>query len=286
MRTKLIFLLSVGLLAGCASGNRSSNEAGTDAYENGASDSSGDSNSRSQKEAREEETPKPTQVTTRDDANVLSDAIKSGHDDSIVRAAVQILSKNPYDARALTALGYYRYKRGQYAAAQLMLGKALKANPNYSDAHTNMGLTLLALKEQREAIKSFRTAIAINNNDGNAAATLGSIYLENKDFIKALVALEIAARKNYKDPKVLNNYAVALTATGKYNDARDIYKQAMSLNSNNKDIMYNYAILLIDHLKKYDEGLDLLSKVKFLGPSTEARNKINVLENKAKAGLK
>ena len=44
-------------------------------------------------------------------------------------------------------------------------------------------------------------------------------------------------------------------------------------------------ILLIDHMNKSADGLDLLDKLKFLGPSAEARNIINGLENRAKAGL-
>ena len=60
----------------------------------------------------------------------------------------------------------------------------------------------------------------------------------------------------------------------------------MKEQNNNREILLNYAILLIDHLNKFKEGVDVLSRLKFVGPPSESRNRIIALENKAKAGLK
>ena len=159
-------------------------------------------------------------------------------------------------------------------------------NPNSSEVHNNLALTLLAQNQNREALQEFRKALALNNDEGAAAANLGSIYVEQKSFTKALVANEMAYKRNNKDPKVLNNYAISLTAVGKYKEAKDVYQRALSLNGDNKEIVVNYAILLIDHLNENKEGLDLINKARFLGISPEARNRINTLENKAKSGVK
>jgi Flp pilus assembly protein TadD len=212
--------------------------------------------------------------------------MKAGNDEGIFRAATTALAQNPSDVRALNALGMYHYRKEQYAGALLMFNKALKAAPNMSDLHNNIGLVYLAQEENRDAIASFKKAIELNPRDGAAAANIGAIYVEQKDYTKALVAMEIAYRKNNRDAGILNNYGIALAANGKYRDAHDMYKKGLDVNPNSKELMLNRAILLIDHLKKNDEGLDLLNKVKFLGVSNEARNRINVLENKAKAGIK
>lgn len=237
-------------------------------------------------ETKEEETPVAAAETSQSDEQALNDAIKSNNDNAIHRAAINVLSKNPNDVKALNAMGMYYYRKGQYSAAQLMLGKGIKVSPNTAELYNNLGLVYAAQKEPREAIKAWRKAIELDPNEANAAANVGAVYVEQKQYIKAFVALEIAYRKNSKDQKVLNNYGITLTAMSRYPEARDIYKQAIKLNENNKDVMLNYAILLIDHMKENQAGLDLLNKVKFLGPSPEARNKINVLENKAKAGIK
>jgi Tfp pilus assembly protein PilF len=216
----------------------------------------------------------------------LIEAIRANDYDGIYRAATTVLSKNPNEVKALNALGLYHFHKGHHAAAMLMYDRALKVNPSSSEVHNNLGLTLLAQKENREALQEFRKAMALNNDEGAAAANLGSIYVEHKSYTKALVANEMAYKRNSKDIKILNNYGVALTATGKYAEAKEIYKRAMALNGDNKDVMMNYAILLIEHLKQNDEGLDLLNKARFLGLSPEARNRMNVLENKAKSGVK
>jgi Flp pilus assembly protein TadD len=288
MRLKIIISLSALILAGCATGSSGDgkesdwNLTGDDSSFDG-DQLGGQSRTDSQ---RSQGSPTPVQATAGTETQALIEAVRSGSDDQIVRAATSILSKHPMDAKALNALGFVHYKRGQFAAAALMFDKAIKSDPRSSEVHNNMGLTFLAQKESREAIKSFRRALEANSGDGITAANLGALYIEHRDYNKALVAMEIAYRKNSKDHRILNNYGIALAATGKHSQARDMYKQALSLNSNSKDVMLNYAILLIDHLNKNDEGLDLIGKIRFLGPSPEARNRINALENKAKAALK
>ena len=46
------------------------------------------------------------------------------------------------------------------------------------------------------------------------------------------------------------------------------------------------GLLKTQHLNKNQEGLDVLNRLKFVGTSPEMRNRINALENKAKAGVK
>jgi Flp pilus assembly protein TadD len=276
---KRSLMLALALLSACSSKPTSSEEA--PATETGYSDSS-----KTKGNAAAAEAPKVTQTTSRSDANDLNYAVENGRDEEIAKAASAVLAKNPNDAKALNALGLVHYRRGHLPAALLMFDKSIKADPNYSAPHTNRGLVYLSQQEQTDAIKEFRKALVLKQNDHVAAANIGSIYVENKDYPKALIALEIAYRGNSKDPKILSNYGIALTGTGDYPKAKDMYKRALDYSSGNMDIMLNYAILLIDHLKNSKEGLDLLNKIKFLGPSPEVRNRINVLENSAKAGLK
>ena len=293
MKQNLLILLSLGLLIACSSGSHKSDNSDSPAAESNSEwdtpPAAAPEPAKNKKETAKSDSSnevKPSQPTPNADAQALVDAVKAGNDEAISKAASNILGKNPNDLRALNALGLYHYRKGHYPAALLMFNKAMKVNPNISEVHNNMGLTFLAQKENRDAMKEFRKAVELSPNDPIPAGNIGSIYIENKDYTKAQTALEIAYRKNSRDPKVLNNYGIALTANGKYNEAKDIYKQALSLSQTDRNIMLNYAILLIDHLKQNQEGLDLINKLRFLGPSTEARNRINVLENTAKAGLK
>jgi len=218
--------------------------------------------------------------------SALAQAFQSGNDEALRRSATQILQSTPNDVKALNALGLYHYRRGHFPAAQMMFEKALKVSPDSSELHNNLGLVLLAQKDLFSAMKEFRTALQLNPENGDAAVNIGTIYVEKQDYTKALVAMEIAYKKNARDIRVLNNYGIALAANGKYDQASDVYKEALRISSSDKNVLLNQAILFIDHLKKYQDGLDIVNKIKFLGLSSEARSTINGLENRAKAGLK
>ena len=217
--------------------------------------------------------------------SVLSDAIKSNNNEEVARVCFSLLSVNSKDIYALNALAVIYYKRGEFTAAQMMLERALKENSKSSDLYNNMGLVKLGMNESREAIKYFRKALTYNPNDSIAAANIGALYLREKEYGKGLIAMEIAAAK-LKDNRVMMNYAIALVANRTFEKAEGIYQFLLRNTTSDLDIMFNYSILLIDHLGKNQEGLDLVNKVKFLGPSSEMKNKIVSLENKAKAGLK
>jgi Flp pilus assembly protein TadD len=217
---------------------------------------------------------------------VLVDAIKSGNDEQIYRVSGQLLTQNPNDAKALNAMAMYYFRKGKIPAAKYLLSKATNANPNAGEVFSNIGLIHLANNEPRDAIKAFGKALALNPNDGIAAANAGSIYVIEKDYNKAATVLAIAYNNGIRDAKTLNNYAVALTAVGKFDDAHAIYTAAIKEQNNNRELLLNHAILLIDHMNKTKEGLETLNRLKFIGPPSESRNRIIALENKAKAGVK
>jgi Flp pilus assembly protein TadD len=218
--------------------------------------------------------------------SALKASIRSGNDEAVFRAASVALSQTPNDIMALNAIGFYYYRKSQFLAAQYFFSRALKVEPKNSVLHNNLGLVNLSTGELRDAIKSFRKAIELDSSNATAAANLGAIYIQNKDFNRALVALEMAYVKFKKDPKVVNNYAIALTAAGKNAEAEDVYEDAIKLSNNNKDVLFNYAILLIEKLNKNKEGLEVINKIRFLGLSADTKSKINELENRAKSGLK
>lgn len=216
----------------------------------------------------------------------LTEAVKLQNDEGISQATTEILTQNPKDVRALNALAMVYYKRGRYEAAEYLINKAMAIDNDNAQLYSNLGLIRMAQGEKREAIKAFRKGLELNGQDGVIGANLGAIYVKEKDYSKAELALEIPVGKGTKDMKTLNNYAIALTGVGKHDKALGIYESLMKDNPSQRDIMLNYSILLIEHKQKYREGIDLLNRLKFVGAPSESRNLIKDLESKAKAGLK
>lgn len=236
--------------------------------------------------ADREEPPPPAAPPTSSQYSALNEAIKAQNDERIYQAATQILTQSPNDPKALNALAMYHYKRSRFQLSQYLLVKAIGANGRMAELHSNLGIVHLAQGEQKEALNAFRKAMSIDNDEPVAASNLGAIYVAHKDYGKAQVVLETAYRKGVRDIRVLNNYAVALTAHRKYDRAEDLYKTVLKENASSKEALYNYAILLIDHMGKFKDGLEVISRLKFVGGPAETRNQIIGLENRAKAGLK
>lgn len=218
--------------------------------------------------------------------DALNAALISGSEERIRAASVEILQNNPKDTKALNSLAMNAFKKGQVDAAVLILEKILTIDTRSSSAHANLGLIHLNRGEKREAIEMFKKALEYDSDNFVAAMNLGSIYIKEKDYNKALVALDRAVDKGKADENSMNNYAVALVGTGKSQQAADIYEKILKNNSSNKNAMLNLAIVLIEKLNKFEDGLDLVNRLKFVGADFESRQVIKDLENKAKAGLK
>jgi len=229
---------------------------------------------------------KTIEISNKESSDRLSEGIRLQDDELITTAATEVLTQNSKDVRALNALAMVHFKKGRHQAAIYLLNKAIASNGQHSELYNNLALVKLAQGEKREAIQIFRKGLEVNMQDAVIGANLGSIYVAEKDFAKAELSLEIPFKKGNRDSKVLNNYAITLTANGKANKAADLYEKLLKENPSQRDIMFNYSVTLIDHLQKYREGLEILNRLKFVGAPPEVKNIIKDLESKAKAGLK
>lgn len=216
----------------------------------------------------------------------LSEAIKAQSDSRILTAAEKLLWQSPEDDRALNAAAMVHYKQGRLDLASYLLGKAVGKHPRKSELHGNLGLIETARGNKGEAIAHYRKAIELNPDDSVSAANLGALYVEARDYAKALVVLEIAHRRGFRDSRVLNNYGIALAAAGKHEKALDIYDEALKENANSREALLNKAIVLVEHLDRAKEGLEVINRLKFVGAPSESRERLSLLENKANAGVR
>lgn len=223
---------------------------------------------------------------TRDPWADLSAATKTQSDEAVKKAAERILARLPDDARALNALALVNLHKNKYDLAVYLLGHAIQKNPTRSELHSNLGIVELARHENHAAIQAFRKALELNSEDGVAAANLGGIYVSERDYTKAAIVLETAMRRGPRDAKMLSNYGIAMAATGHDDKALAAYSEALKQSPNSREVMLNQAILLVDHLGRFKDGLEIINRLKFLGPPPESRERLSLLENKAQAGVK
>jgi len=233
--------------------------------------------------ARTETAPPPATATP---TSGLQEAIRNGSDEGILRSGSEVLGSNPTDPTALNAMGLAELRKGRALAAQYFFDKAIAANPQVSAVHNNLALAFLAQQKEREAIRELRKAVEINPHNFEAAGNLGSLYLGHRDFRRAYVFFEMGFPSSPKDVKWLQSYAITSAWIGKLEQAESLYKQALSQSSSQREVLFNYAIFKVEYAHKYQEGLELIDRIKVLGPTESERNALNLLENRAKAGLK
>jgi Flp pilus assembly protein TadD len=207
------------------------------------------------------------------------------NENKIFKSATSILLLNNQDSLALYSLGGYYQRKNKPEAAKVLFNKLIRQNVKVSEVYNSLGLIELRAGEKKSALTLFRKAVEVRSTNAAAAINAGNLYLEHKDYSKAVTAYEFANLKTSRDFRLLSNYAMALMGSGKTTESEKIVKEALAISNSDKNVMLNYAILLVDHLKKYQEGLDQISRLRFLGPSSDMRERMNVLENKAKAGL-
>jgi Flp pilus assembly protein TadD len=215
----------------------------------------------------------------------LNEAIRSQKLESIRAAAQEVLMQNPNDVKALNALGILSLRQSQTAAAEYFFKKANNLSPN-SELNNNLGVVALSEKKTNEAIRYFKKALELSPNDFVASQNLGSLYLQNRDFSRAATVLEPVSAKGKKDFKFLNNLALAYSNIGKEKLAEGLYEEARKLAPQNKEILFNQTILMVDHLGQMQKGQALLAELKSLGIADYMKSRINELENKAKTGVK
>jgi Flp pilus assembly protein TadD len=288
IKLSLKMLLAALIISGCSSAPKTSGE---EPIESGAEKSDtkiGDNKMVEMKPAdTKPEAPSAAPPEPKDPRyDALNSAVAANNEDKIRNISVELLQNNSKDVKAMNALAMYHFKKGNHEATQLLLNKILAINPKSSTAYNNLGMISLARGEKRDAIENFKKAIEFDSDNYAAGINLGSIYLKEKDYSKAVLALENAVSDRKADVNSMNNYAIALAATGKPQDAERIYQDILKDSPSNKNVMLNLAIVLIEKLNKPSDGLDLLNRLKFVGVDIESRQVIKDLENKAKAGLK
>ncbi len=200
-------------------------------------------------------------------------AIKSNSLESVKREAQNILGSNPKDGLAMNALGTYHMQKGAWVAAQYFYDLALKMNPKFVGVLNNKALIELQEGNLSAGLTLLKQAYRIDSDNFYVCLNLGSVYVFYSDFLKALPLLENAYKKRKTSVKAAANYAVALRGAGKLKEAKDIIVSALSKNNKSANLLLNYAILLIEELGEYQEGLTVINRLELLGVASNDQKK-------------
>ncbi len=215
----------------------------------------------------------------------LSKALATKVEANVVGAASKILSVDEDDLKALNALAIFYYESGKHGLAKIILDRAIKAHPEFTDLKNNLALVYFASGDKKLGLLTLKDA-AGDSSLSEAALNLSSIYVEHRDYQKALGPLSKSfskvkgSLKSKSKPAIAltNNYGVALFGAEKIKESLEVFTYAHEAGVKDSTLLYNYAMLLTHKGKNKEDAYKVINRLKFLTDDQKMLRKVELLE--------
>tara|TARA_Y100001968_G_scaffold185090_1_gene169527 strand:+ start:2 stop:1615 length:1614 start_codon:yes stop_codon:yes gene_type:complete len=125
--------------------------------------------------------------------------------------------------------------------------KAIQLNPDFADAHSNLGSILKDLGNLQEAKNSYQKAINLNPDFANAHYNLGNVLHDLGNLQEAKVSYRKAIKIKPDYIVAHSNLGNVLRDLGKLQEAELSIRKAIELNPNFPDAHLNLGNILRDH---------------------------------------
>ena len=130
-------------------------------------------------------------------------------------------------------------KLGDLVSAKNAYITVINLREEYLDAYKTLCVVLMKLNELDETIKYAQRAKALDDTDFLYDFIIGTAYMKNKDFVKALEPLKLSLEKDQKNLGTLNSLGTCYMATGDTALAISTYEKALEINPNAPMTYYN-----------------------------------------------
>ena len=124
---------------------------------------------------------------------------------------------------------------------------ALKINPDYAEAHYNMGIALKDKGDLETAISSYKNALKIKPGYAEAYFNMGNILKDKGDFDDAIDSYKNALKINPDYTEAYSNMGIALKDKGDFEAAIGSYKKALEVKPDNADAKENLISLMTSY---------------------------------------
>lgn len=178
------------------------------------------------------------------------------------------------------ALGLAYFAKGIHEDAIRHLKEAIKIDPKFSDAHTNLSAVYLEKKEWDATISESRLALSnvFYTTPEFAYFNMGRAFYAKADYVKAEEAFKKAMESNQRYMVAYNNLGLTYMKMNRDKEAADILGLAVKNAPNYIDAYYNLGLVLIK-VKDKKGALNAFQEVIRLAPDSEmARSAKGYLE--------
>ena len=215
--------------------------------------------------------------------------LQGGHANDARETCQSLLAEHPEDPRVLNLGAIACFQTGDASTAVALLETAIKHQPDFVDAHNNLGNVHKAEGDLLRAETAYRQAIQIapmyfdaHYNLGIVLETMGRpaeardayaraldiqpdflpAYLNTGNALKALgkfdESLEYYRWVLEVEPRnvdALNNMGAVFYELRQFDDAESTYRKALEIDSGHADTLYNLGVLLHE-VERYEEAVD------------------------------
>jgi len=157
------------------------------------------------------------------------------------------------------------YRKGKFANAERAYKKAIKINPNYADAHNNLGNLYLERARFKEAFNEYRKALKMAPNHPILLNNIGNVLQLQGENEQALNWLEKAINQDPASAPAHCNLGNALRSLGKDAEAVVAYRRALELNPDQADTYRNLGGILIE-LEELDDAVNCFNQALRINP--------------------
>ena len=172
------------------------------------------------------------------------------------KAAIQ---QDPQYADAHFNLGNLSYRVGDFAAALRSYQTAVSIRPQFADGHLGQANALVALGRTDDAVESYRRALAIAPNHPGAHLNLGVLAMSQGRPQEAAASLRRASALRPDNAAAHRLLGAVLSSLGELDAAETSLRRAHVLEPGSPEILYDLAMLL-QYRGRYAESVLLLSR--------------------------
>jgi tetratricopeptide (TPR) repeat protein len=164
---------------------------------------------------------------------------KQNRNDEAINAFKITLAKNANSAEAHLALGEAYDRTDRDREAMIEYKEALRINPRYPEAYFDLGVANYNREKYTDAAANYQEAIRLKNDYADAHVNLAETYrqlaMDERDanrkkdlFNKAVGSYRLATAFVKNDTEMYSSYGYVLGRLGRWNDAIDTLKMAMT----------------------------------------------------------
>ncbi|MDE0091768.1 MAG: hypothetical protein OXN83_00600, partial [Oligoflexia bacterium] len=203
---------------------------------------------------------------SRSDFVRLSEAINSKRESVVLKTVSSILNKDINNIPAINSLAFFYLQKNRLGLAYLILNRLSDKESSNPVIMNNLAVIFLKYGKPRMAVNYLKKALSIQRSYDIAKVNLANIFIRQYDYQNAYTLykesysdiIKNKIGRTQKSVFLLNNYAVALTGSGKWSEGSFIFKNLRSQRAPLPESLFNYSCFLAE--KSKGEEVDLARK--------------------------